>query len=291
MTPAPRPSPLAPLRGKRIGIIGAGNMGQALLKGFVAAGLSPKRLAIVEAKPAVRRLIRQRYGVFHATLHEVSRQCDVMLLAVKPQDLKEVLETLRHAAAGRKRRVLIVSIAAGVTLHALERRLGRVAVVRAMPNLAAKVGLAISAIAAGRFATRTDRTITRAIFQCVGEVVELPERLFDVVTAISGSGPAYFFLIFQALRDAGMKAGLSKRVAEWLATQTALGSAQLVNELHEPLETLIARVASKKGTTEAALQVFRKRHLAEVLQAGVTAATRRSRELSSHYLPPAVPRP
>ena len=273
-------SALRLLQKHTIGLIGAGNMGQALLKGFVAAGLSPTRLAIVETQPTVQRLIRQRYGVLPATLQKVARRCDVILLAVKPQDLNEVLETLRHGVAGRKRQVLIISIAAGVTLHALERRLGRAAVVRAMPNLTAKVGLAISAVAAGRFATRTDQTIARAIFQCVGEVVELPERLFDIVTAISGSGPAYFFLIFQALRDAGVKAGLSKAIAQRLAIQTALGSAQLVNDLHEPLETLIARVASKKGTTEAALRVFRKRHLAEILQAGVTAATRRSKELS-----------
>jgi len=125
------------------------------------------------------------------------------------------------------------------------------------------------------------RAIARRIFECVGTVVELPQRLFDVVTAISGSGPAYFFLIFRALRDAGVNEGLPKAVAERLAVQTALGAACLADGLAGDLDTLMAQVASKGGTTEAALKVLAGRHLAEILQGGVAAATKRSKELSS----------
>jgi pyrroline-5-carboxylate reductase len=213
----------------------------------------------------------------------MSQRCDVVIVAVKPQDMQPILQGLGCLLAAQRRRVSVISIAAGVKTATIERTLGRCPVVRVMPNLAAKVGHAISALTGGRFATSSDRAVARAIFQCVGEVVELPERLFDVVTAISGSGPAYFFLIFKALRDAGVKGGLPKAIAERLAVYTALGSVHLVCGLPDELESMIAQVASKKGTTEAALKVFQRRHLAEVLQAGVLAATKRSRELTEVF--------
>ena len=178
------------------------------------------------------------------------------------------------------RRPLVISIAAGLTIASLQRALGRCPLIRVMPNLPAQVGCGMSAITAGRWATAAHRRLARAIFESVGEVVELPERLFDVVTAISGSGPAYYFLIFKALRDAAVRAGMPASVAQRLAVQTACGSACMVSESTDALETWIARVASKKGTTEAALKVFAKRKLAEVIQAGVQAARRRSKELT-----------
>ena len=261
-------------------MIGAGNMGQALIKGLRAAGVPSKRMLVVESNPVSRQRVSRRDHVVMTTLERVARRCDVVLVAVKPQDIRAVLEQLARRLTSRRRHVLVISIAAGVKLAALERILGRAAVVRVMPNLPAKVGCAISAVAAGRFATSSHRALARAIFRCVGEVVELPERLFDVVTAISGSGPAYFFLIFQALRDAGVRQGVPKAIAERLAVRTALGSAQLVESLREDVETLITQVASKRGTTEAALKVFRRRRLAHIIEAGVLAATRRSQELS-----------
>ena len=149
-----------------------------------------------------------------------------------------------------------------------------------MPNLPAKVGCGITALAAGRLAGAPHRALAKAIFTSVGEVVEVPERMFDVVTAISGSGPAYFFLIFKALRDAGVRAGLPASAAQQLAVRTALGSARLVEETHADLAALITQVASKRGTTEAALKVFERRGLAAIIGAGVAAAAKRSRELS-----------
>ncbi|MBI3087981.1 MAG: pyrroline-5-carboxylate reductase [Candidatus Omnitrophica bacterium] len=256
-------------------------MGQALLKGLRDAGVPSARLLVVEANPQARRMARRRFGARPATMAALAARCGVVIVAVKPQDIRPVLDAYRQAlSAARRSRTLMISIAAGVTLSALERVLGRIPVVRVMPNLAAKVGAAVSAMAAGRRATASHRVLARGIFECVGTVIELPERHFDAVTAISGSGPAYFFVIFRALRDAGVRQGLPKAAAERLAVQTALGSARLVEGLREDLDRLIAQVASKKGTTEAALKVLARRRLADVLQAGVSAAAQRSKELS-----------
>lgn len=268
------------LRRVQIGIIGAGNMGQALLKGLLKAGAAPKRLAVVEADVGRARSVSRRYHVRVVTPAQVVRGCDVVILAVKPQDLKPALLELRERLKRSPRRMLVISIAAGVRIESLERLLGRIAVVRVMPNLPATVGCGIAALAKGRFATSADLAVATAIFRCVGEVVELPQRHFNAVTAISGSGPAYFFLIFKALRDAGMREGLPKSVAQHLAIQTAIGSARLASQTSDDLETLIARVASKKGTTEAALKVFARRGLARIIQQGVRAAARRSHQLS-----------
>lgn len=263
----------------KIGIVGAGNMGLALIKGLRDAGLPSGRIVAVEAKAAARQALT-RYRVSVVPLQQAASACNVIILAVKPQDLGPVLQALRPRLEARRGRVLVISIAAGVTLASLERRLGRAAVVRVMPNLAAKVGCAVSAVAAGRWATAGHRAAARQIFGCVGRVVELPERLFDAVTAISGSGPAYFFMIFRALRDAGVRQGLPKSVAEELAVQTAAGAACVADGLGEDLDRLIAQVASKGGTTEAALKVFERRKLSAILQAGVASAAKRSKELS-----------
>lgn len=262
------------LRTLRIGVIGAGNMGQALIRGLRASGVSPARLMAVEANPAARRHLRARYRLTASSLSTMVQCADVIIVAVKPQDIAPVLAEVRHA-----RNILLISIAAGVPCSTIERLTGRLPVVRVMPNLPATVGAGISAIVGGRHATSAHRAIAKAIFSCVGDVVELPERLFDMVTAVSGSGPAYYFVVCKALCDAAIRAGMPSSVARHLAVQTALGSARLAISSDDTLEALIAKVASKKGTTEAALTVLRRRNFAGILEAAVAAAARRSRQL------------
>ncbi len=267
------------LRGKRLGIVGAGNMGQALLGGLRAAGVPAGALLVSERDRRRCAQVRQRFGVGCVALEALLRRASVVLVAVKPQDIRDVLRQI--GAARRHRNVLVISIAAGIPIRAMARLAGRGPVVRVMPNLPATIGSGISALAWGRGVSAADRAVARAIFQGVGEVIVVPERLLDAVTAISGSGPAYFFAVFQALREAGVRRGLPGEVAERLAVCTALGSAKLALEAPGRLPGLIARVASKKGTTEAALKVFRRRRLAAVIEAGVRAAAQRSKELTA----------
>ena len=272
--------PSAVLKGKRIAVIGGGNMGQAILRGLLAGRFPATQLVVVEARASTAASLSARLGIHVSTLEHAAARCQILLIAVKPQDVVPLLVALRRQLPAGRARTLIISIAAGLTTRALERRLGGLPVVRVMPNLPAKVGQAVSAITAGRRARREHLTLAAAIFRSVGEVIELPERFFDAVTAISGSGPAYLFVILQALRDAGVRRGLPKAVAERLAVQTAFGSLQLIRDLGEELDALITQVASKRGTTEAALRVFKARGLARIIDAGVAAATRRSKELS-----------
>lgn len=268
------------ISGKTVAVIGGGNMGQAIVGGLIKSGVSASRVIVVEAKAPQAAAVSRRFGIRRATLEDAARRGDAIVIAVKPQDVVPVLDGLRAAWSTRRTAPLVISIAAGLTIAALARRLGNTPVVRVMPNLPAKVGCAMSAVAAGKRVTRSQRALAVAIFRSIGDIVELPERLFDVVTAISGSGPAYFFLILQALRDAGVRRGLPKPVAERLAVQTALGSVAVFRSAGEELEALIAQVASKRGTTEAALKVFRVRGLARLIDAAVGAAARRSKELS-----------
>ena len=280
---------------ERIGLIGAGNMGRALLSGFRNVDLLAQ-CRVVEANPSVRSKISRRFGVAWATVGEIARRCSIVILAVKPHDLWPVVAQLREQLPrALARRPLVISIAAGVRLRELESALGPCPVVRVMPNLAAKLGKAMSVIARGRYARGEHVSCARGIFSCVGIVEQLPERLFDTVTAISGSGPAYFFAMIRALREAGVRQGLDRVTSDRLVLQTAVGSVHLAQHLinqrglknrHPTLDELIAQVASKGGTTEAALKVFAKRRLSKILDEGVVAAARRSRQLASSLKAP-----
>ena len=266
------------LRGVRIGFIGAGTMGQALIKGLLTHGVSPKRLAVAEQNPDTRRRVAQQFHLHvHSQNLHVARDASVIILAVKPQQVPEVVSML---APHLGRRHLVISIAAGITLRWLKARLPGVPVIRVMPNLPATVAQGFSAITASRDTTSSHRALARAIFSAVGEVVELPERYFDAVTAVSGSGPAYLFYLIQAWEDAARALGLPSAVSANAIRQTLRGSTRLLEVSDEPASTLIARVASKGGTTEAALKVLAKRKVSASFVEALRAAARRSRELS-----------
>jgi pyrroline-5-carboxylate reductase len=258
-----------------LALVGGGNMGEALLAGLLSSGAcSPRSIAVVEVSAERREVLADRFA--GVTIADQTPACSAAVLAVKPGD---VAAAAAEAAAAGARRVL--SIAAGVATATIEEVAGPgVAVVRAMPNTPALVGAGASAIAAGAAASDDDLSWAETILGAVGTVVRVPEDQLDAVTGLAGSGPAYVFLVAEALIDAGVLAGLSRPVASALVTQLLVGSAALLAERGDPT-TLRANVTSPGGTTAAGLQVLEARAVRAAFLDAVGAATARSRELGS----------
>jgi len=209
----------------------------------------------------------------------VVKYSDVIIIAVKPQDIDGVLRS--EICCGVSEKKLLVSVAAGVTTKYIEGIVGKsVPVIRAMPNMAARIGEAISSLSAGSSATREDMEVAREIFSTVGEVIEVDEKMVDAVTAVSGSGPAYFFYMAECLMDAAKKCGIDSETARKMAMKTFTGSAKLLEVSKEDPALLRKKVTSKRGTTEAALKIFEKRKFRQIVAEAVKAARTRSKELS-----------
>ncbi|HEX2382702.1 MAG TPA: pyrroline-5-carboxylate reductase [Acidimicrobiales bacterium] len=255
-------------------LVGGGRMGEALLTGLLASGWAEAgELAVVE-KLADRRAVLQAQfpGVRVAT---DPMRAHGAVIAVKPGDVEDACAAV--ATAGCER---VLSIAAGVTLARLQEALGGdIPVVRAMPNTPALVGAGAAAIAAGAAATDDDLGWAESILAAVGIVVRLPEHLLDAVTGLSGSGPAYVFLVAEALVEAGVLVGLPRDVSATLATQTLLGAARLLVETGDPPEALRAMVTSPGGTTAAGLRALESAGVRAAFLDAVSAATERSKEL------------
>lgn len=265
------------LRGLTIGFIGAGTMGHALITGLLAQGVAPRSLLAADPSGAARARLR---ALSVRTAREnclVACEADVIVLAVKPQEMASVLDGI---ASCLSRRQLIISIAAGITLRYVSARLPKSPVIRVMPNLPATVRKGFAAYACGRSTTPRHRQVAQAIFGAVGETVELPERSLDAITAVSGSGPAYVFFLTRIWEEAAIALGLSRDLARQAVRQTLIGSAKLLASSQESPQEWIARVASKKGTTEAALRVLAKRGVDRHMTEALRAAARRSRELA-----------
>jgi len=261
----------------RLVIVGGGKMGEALLSGLLAARWArPAQLAVVEAVPARRdQLAAAHPGV--GVAERVPRRPDGVVLAVKPADLAAAAAEV--AAAGPSR---VLSIAAGVTLARLEEWLPGLPVVRAMPNTAALVGAGAAAVAPGSQAGPDDLAWAESVLGSVGLVVRVTEAALDAVTGLSGSGPAYVFLVAEALVDAGVLVGLDRVTSAALVRQTLLGAARLLDESEELPEALRAAVTSPGGTTAAGLRVLEQRAVRAAFLDAVVAATDRSRELGRH---------
>ena len=268
---------------EKLGFIGVGNMGEALVKGLIASkAAAPAQIRVSARRRERVEELEKLYRVRGGSNGEVARESDVVVLAVKPQILDQVL---RDIAGELSRDKLIVSVAAGVPIAAIERRLRPpVRIVRAMPNTPATVGAAATAMALGEHATEADLATAKTIFDSVGVTVVLEESQLDAVTGLSGSGPAYLFLIIEALADAGVKVGLSRRASMQLAAQTVLGSAKLLIESGQHPGMLKDGVTSPGGTAIAGLHTLEAGGLRNVLMNAVEAATRRSRELGEEFL-------
>lgn len=267
------------LENKKLIFIGGGNMAQALIEGLIG---SKKMLAhsirFTEILAQRREYLTHKLGVqsFSNNLEGVS-WADIVLFAVKPQNINTVLAELKPLSLANK---LFISIAAGVPIRRFEEMLGQnVHVIRTMPNMPALVRKGISGISRGSFAASDDENLAVQIMSAVGEVVQLPENLLDALTAISGSGPAYFFYFMEALFEAGIELGLDPQVSSKLVECTALGAGHLIQSTQEKAEVLRKKVTSPGGTTEAAIRVFEENHLKDILIKAVHAAEKRSKEL------------
>ena len=255
-----------------LALVGGGRMGAALLGGLLGAGWAPDRLTVVEAIEARRRELADAFpGV---RVEAEPPRGGGAVLAVKPADVPAAASAL--AAAGVER---VVSIAAGVRLAVLEASLGAIPVVRAMPNTPALVGAGVTAIAPGTSAGEDDMAWAEEVLGAVGEVVRVAEPLLDAVTGLSGSGPAYVFLVAEALIDAGVLVGLPRDLSTTLTVQTLLGAARLLAETGDGPEALRAAVTSPGGTTAAGLRALEAAGVRAALLDAVSAATERSRQL------------
>jgi pyrroline-5-carboxylate reductase len=262
-----------------LGLIGCGNMGSALIRGAVKSGLLDGRRVVphdVENEKA--RHLAAEIGARHAdTIGDLMDRADTIVLATKPQGMEAVLgEIAPRATAGH----LFISIAAGIPLSMMEKRLGDGArVIRVMPNTPALLGCGAAGLARGNHARNADMDRAMDIFQSVGVAVEVPESRMDAVTGLSGSGPAYVFRLAEALARAGEKAGLPAEAALLLTKQTILGAARMMMETSDPPAELRRKVTSPGGTTEAGLRVMEDSGFEEIMERVVLRATERGAEL------------
>ncbi|MEE6175533.1 pyrroline-5-carboxylate reductase [Mycobacterium sp. 050134] len=280
----------------RIAIIGGGSIGEALLSGLLRAGRQVKDLVVAERVPERAKYLADTYSVLVAPVADAVDNASFVVVAVKPADVEQVMgEVSRVAAAAESDTAeqVFVTVAAGVTIAYFESRLPAGApVVRAMPNAAALVGAGVTALARGRFVTPAQLEEVSALFDSVGGVLTVPESQMDAVTALSGSGPAYFLLMVEALVDAGVAAGLTRRVATDLAAQTMAGAAaMLLERLDSDAQPAVDRlpdatpaqlratVTSPGGTTAAALRELERGGLRVAVDAAVQAAKNRSEQL------------
>lgn len=266
----------------RIAFIGAGNMAGALIGGLLEQGVArPERLIACDVAPETLAALATKHGITTTADTRLACQAGVVVLSVKPQVFPVLLPQLA-ALLGPDN--LVISIAAGVPLDAIESQLPAARVVRAMPNVPALVGAGATALAPGRHATEADVALARAIFESVGVVVEVDEALMDAVTALSGSGPAYLYYVAEALTAAGRAVGLPPEVAATLASQTVYGAAKLLHESGEDPAQLRRKVTSPGGTTHAGVARLDALDVRGALEACVVAARDRGRELGAETL-------
>jgi len=274
---------MKPIVPKKIALIGAGQMAEALLRGLLASGVA-SRESLFATDPSEARRIRMAQAFNIRTgpdNREAASWANVVVLAVKPQMLDAVLLELVPFLSGR----LIISIVAGVPIGRLAARLPTgTRIARIMPNAPAMVGEGMSAVTFGATALPEDRELVTGMFTSVGKVAVVEEHLMDAVTGLSGSGPAYVFIAIEALADAGVKMGLSRSIAEILAAQTMLGAARTVLETGEHPGRLKDRVTSPGGTTIAGLHQLEQGRLRATLMAAVKAATMRAEEMGRSCL-------
>ena len=264
---------------EKVAILGAGKMGEALLSGLLRAGRRPEDIVFTERHAERTKLLEQTYDVRGVSTAAAAEQADTLLVAVKPQEMTALLDELSAAVTPGN---LVITIAAGIPTGFLEQRLADgTPVVRVMSNTPVFVDQAMSAIAAGAHAGEEHLARTEALLRPVGKVIRVPESQLDAVTALSGSGPAYFFFLVEAMIDAGILLGLPRAVAADLIVQTAIGSATMLRDSGQHPVELREAVTSPGGTTIAAIRELENHGVRAALLAALEAARDRSRELAA----------
>jgi pyrroline-5-carboxylate reductase len=265
----------------KIAFIGGGNMGEAIVASLLGKKLcKPKDISVSELIGARRDYLREQYDV---SVTDNSKEAvsgkDVIVLAVKPQNIGDALAALK---GNLKPGQLVLSIAAGVTIKTIKNGLAHDTIIRSMPNTPAQIGLGITGWTATKETTDEQKAWARTILGAMGKEIYFDnEAALDMVTAVSGSGPAYFYLFAETLIQAAVNLGLDIKDAETLVKQTMLGAAHLVNASEKPVAELRRNVTSKGGTTEQALKVFEESGLAAIVDKAVAAACRRAKELGN----------
>ena len=260
-----------------VGIIGVGNMGEALLSGLLKSGTPTSNIVFAQRSEERASYISSKYGIARESL-SATASCDVVLLCVKPKDIAEMCTQIKGSL---KKGSVVVSVAAGKTIRGMEELLGdEMAVVRVMPNTPTFIGKGAAGISWGATVSSAQKEFIRSIFMASGIVVEVPEELQGAVTATSGSGPAYFFAFVEAMIEGGKALGLSEEVATTLATQTIIGAAGMLQESGKSAQELRENVTSPNGTTHAALTTFQAQGLQKLVSDAMAAAAKRSQELA-----------
>jgi pyrroline-5-carboxylate reductase len=263
----------------KIGIVGTGNMGEAILKGLLDNVLTAQDIICVDKSQESLDRISKAYQVVCSAEISAIKDCDVVLLAVKPQNMDEVLPLLGKVITEK---TLIISIAVGITSSFIVKNLGidKASVVRAMPNTPALVGKGVTGLAKGEFATDDQLTIAKNLMEAVGQVVVVNENQIDIVAAASGSGPAYYFYVTELLIEAAVSHGLSRDVAQVLVENTFVGSSALFENSDDDVVELRKKVTSPKGTTQSAIEFLESKDLKSIWQNALGAAIKRAEEIS-----------
>lgn len=268
------------LKGQSIGFVGGGVMAEALIRGIINSGLmAGKDIWVSDPDEDRLQFLKESTGSNIARRNQdLVKQVDILILAVKPQVIDEVLTDIKQQINSKH---LVISFVAGIQTSHIEVYLGKVPVIRVMTNTACLVSEGASALSCGSYATKEHMEKTEAIFSSVGQVVTVKEELLDAVTGLSGSGPAYMYVILEALIDAGVRVGLPRKVAAALTTQTMLGAAKMVLETGEHPGRLKDMVITPGGTTAAGMYALEDGGLRVTLMNAVMAATEQSKCMSN----------
>ena len=262
----------------QVGLIGVGVMGEALISGLVSSRFPKAQIVFTEKRVDRAREISSKYGAREVDLTELAKSSDVILLVVKPQDLEQLLVSIE---ADLNKSATLVSFAAGKTTDFVSKIVGpNISIIRVMPNTPTLIGLGMAAISLGKSVNTEQAKFVSEFLATCGKVISIEENLQDAVTALSGSGPAYFFAFVEEMIKSGISLGLSSDQATTLAIQTMVGSAAMLEQSGKSATTLRENVTSPNGTTAAALQVFSDSNLGVIVTKAMTAARDRSQELA-----------